>query len=95
MPDYSSYQKKLIERYYDRRDEIMLDRLGEIVSELYLAESEKKATQLWKRAEKAMTALKIPPPLIEHIVSQGKAETLASNLKDWQETAKRQGSKKA
>ena len=47
MPDYSKHQKKIIERYYDHRDVIMLTKLGEIVTELYLATSDKKRDQLW------------------------------------------------
>ena len=50
MPDYTRHQKKIIERYYDRREEIMLAKLQEIVTELYLAETDAKRDQLWKRA---------------------------------------------
>ncbi len=40
MPDYTPHQRKVIESYYDRRDEIMLTKLEETVTELFLAESE-------------------------------------------------------
>jgi hypothetical protein len=52
--EHSRYQQQVIRRYYENRDSIALQRLGEIVSELYLCESEKKAEQLWKRAEQAL-----------------------------------------
>ena len=42
MPDHTRHQKKIIERYYDRRDEMMLAKLQEIVTEPYLAESDTK-----------------------------------------------------
>jgi hypothetical protein len=47
MPEYSNHQKKIIERYYDQQDVIMLNKLGELVTELYLAETQRKKDQLW------------------------------------------------
>ena len=89
MPDFTRHQKKIIERYYNRRDEIMLGKLQEIVTELYLAETETKRDQLWKRAEKAMKALKIPQSVAEHIVTQAKPEILAKNVRGWLEAAQK------
>lgn len=48
--EYSSYQRKVINRYYDNIDTITLTKLQELVSDLYLAEG-KKAEALWKKAE--------------------------------------------
>ena len=87
MPDYTRHQKKIIERYYDRRDEIMLGKLQEIVTELYLAETEAKRDQLWKRAEKAMKALKVPDTIAQNILSQAKPEILAKNVRQWMQDA--------
>ena len=83
MPDYTRHQKKIIERYYDRRDEIMLAKLQEIVTELYLAETDAKRDQLWKRAEKAMKGLKVTDRSIQHILTQAKPEILAKNVRQW------------
>ena len=88
MPDYSKHQKKIIERYYDQRDVIMLTKLGEIVTDLYLATSDKKRDQLWTRAKKAMVNLKVPPSIIEHICEKKNVEVLAHNLRDWTAQAK-------
>ncbi len=53
--DYSKTQRKIIDRYYDNQDTIVAQRLGEIVTELFLAAgNEKKTNQLWTRAEKAL-----------------------------------------
>ena len=93
MPEHSPYQKKIIERYYDHRDQIMLNRLGEIVSEIYLAETDRRLNQLWKRAEKAMQALKVSPSLIERLMARREPELLAENLRDWLAIAKRTGRK--
>ena len=80
---YTPHQKKIIERYYDRRDEIILGKLQEIVTELYLAESDRKRDQLWQRADKAMKALKVPESVARHILTQTKPEILAKNVRQW------------
>ncbi len=83
MPDFSRHQKKIIERYYDHRDDIALARLGDIVSELYLTDSPRKRDQLWKRAEKAMIALKVKDTLRNSILQRRDPETLARQLGEW------------
>lgn len=83
MPDYSQNQKKIISRYYDNLDQIVLTRLSEITTELYLAETEPQKKRLWDRADKAMQKLKIPPNLSEHILQSKNPEILAQNLKNW------------
>ena len=80
----SNYQKNIIAGYYENRDTIMLQKLGELVTELYLAESESKKKRLWQRAHKAMVNLKVKPAIIEHIMQQKSIEILAKNLQDWQ-----------
>ena len=83
MADYTPHQKKIIERYYGNRDEIMLAKLGEIVSELYLADTEAQANRLWKRADKAMKALDVPGSIAQHILARRDPEVLAHNLREW------------
>lgn len=83
MGDFTPHQKKIVDRYYDNRDSIMLTKLSEIVTELYLADTDAKRKRLWDRAEKAMRNLKIKEQYIEHIMTQRKPELLASHLKDW------------
>ena len=89
MADYTPYQEKVIKRYYDHRAEIMLAKLGEIVSDLYMADTESKRDRLWGRAAKAMQGLEIQPTLVQHILSQRKPEVLARNLRVWLDTGKR------
>jgi len=83
MGDFTAHQRKLINRYYDHRDEIALARLQEIVTELYLATTEKKVDQLWKQVEKAMAALKVSPKDAARILTERKPESLAESVKDW------------
>lgn len=85
MGDFTPHQKKIISRYYDNREQIMLTRLQEIVTELYLADSEAKQARLWKRAEAAMKSLKIAAPAVARLMDQKKVEALAHSLREWLE----------
>jgi hypothetical protein len=89
MPERSAYQKKVIERYYENLDAIMLAKVQELVSELYLADSDKKRERLWDRVRRALVKLKIKPALIEHIMSKRDPKVLALNLEDWLKAAAR------
>ena len=82
--EYSKYQKSVISGYYNNLDTIMLQKLGELVTELYLADAQAKRDRLWDRAHKAMVKLKIPPAIIDHIMKKQDVEILAKNLQDWQ-----------
>ena len=79
----SKYQKSVISGYYANLDTIMLAKIGELVTDLYLSETPKRTAQLWKRAEKAMIKLKIKPAIIRHILERKDPKILAKNLEDW------------
>ncbi|MBL7214750.1 MAG: hypothetical protein ISS71_03620 [Phycisphaerae bacterium] len=81
--EYSSYQKKVIRNYYENLDTIQLTKLQEIVTELYLAETDKKRKQLWTRVEKALTKLKISAPIKACILETQDIKILAQNLQQW------------
>jgi hypothetical protein len=81
--DYSQYQKAVISGYYNNLDTIMLGKLGELVTELYLADTQAKQNRLWQRANKAMVKLKVPSAIIDHIMEKKDVEVLAKNLQDW------------
>ena len=81
--DYSQYQKDVISSYYNNLDTIMLGKLSELVTELYLADTQAKQNRLWQRAHKAMIKLKVPPAIIDHIMEKKDVEVLAKNLQDW------------
>jgi len=81
--NYSQYQKDVISGYYNNLDTIMLGKLGELVTELYLADTQAKQNKLWQRAQKAMVKLKVAPAIIDHIMEKKDVEILAKNLQDW------------
>ena len=78
MAKTSSYQDRIIRRYYQNQDAIMLQKLGDLVTDLYLAEGKAK-DRLWKRLAAALKNLKIPDEQIQHIVSSDNP-ALAANL---------------
>jgi len=86
--NYSGYQKKVINNYYQNLDKIGLQRLGELVTELYLADTDKKKQRLWEQAQKAIEKLKIQPDIVNHIIQTKDVQILAKNLQDWLRQAK-------
>jgi hypothetical protein len=65
--EYSKHQQNVIGRYYDNRDAIMLQKLQELVTELYLA----------------LVNLKVKPAIVKHILEKRSPEVLAMNIEDW------------
>lgn len=82
--EYSSYQRKVISRFYDNREQVDHQRLGEMVTSLYLATGDKQRQKLWKSAEDAMTRLKVPPSRIQHVLQQQDPAVLAAVVEDLQ-----------
>ena len=83
MEDYTRHQQGIIKRYYENRDTIQLQKLGELVTDLYLAEG-KKREKVWKSVITAMQKLGVPQARIDHIVAQGKPELVANIVKELQ-----------
>ena len=81
--EYTRHQKKIINNYYRHRDTMALQKLQEFVTDLYLAESEKKKNALWKRIEKAIEHFDISDELREHILTSRDPEVLAANVTSW------------
>jgi len=81
--EYSQYQQSVISGYYKNLDTIMLQKLSELVTELYLAETKAKHDRLWDRVHKAMVKLKIRPDTIAHIMEKKDVQILAQNIQDW------------
>ncbi len=87
--DYSKFQQGVISRYYENLDGIMLQKLQEQVTDLYLALDTPKEDKIWQRVEKAMVKLKIPKDRVEHIMQKRNVEVLARNVEDWLKRSKR------
>lgn len=73
MAERTKYQQNIIKNYYKQRDNISLQRLQELVTELYLAEG-KKREQHWKSITGHLEKLGVKPDTIAHLVKQNKPE---------------------
>ncbi|GIX02550.1 MAG: hypothetical protein H5U08_15915 [Thermogutta sp.] len=76
QPERTPYQEAVIRRYYENRDTLMLQKLGDMIGELYLAEG-KARQRLWKRIEAALRNLNVPESRIAHLVKTDNPEYLA------------------
>jgi hypothetical protein len=81
LDDFSKHQQGIIKRFYANIDKIQVQKLSELVTELYLA-SEKKREKLWKTAASAMERVGVPKQRIDHIVGSNKPELLAALVQE-------------
>lgn len=79
--EYSKHQQKIIKRYYDNREAVSLQRLQELVTELYLAEGKGRERQ-WKYIVGALEKLDIKPDRIEHLRQQDDPQLLAKLVEE-------------
>jgi len=77
---YTKYQQKVIERYYEHKDSIALQRLQELVTELYLSEG-KKRTKHWDTVANNLEKLGVAKVTIDHLRKQDKPELVAELVK--------------
>ena len=80
MSNYSKYQQKIIKNYYNNRDAIALQRVQELVTELYLAEG-KQRDKHWKSLAMHLEKLGVKKPHIDHLLEQGDPELVANLVK--------------
>ncbi|MEM6329827.1 MAG: hypothetical protein AAF790_06215 [Planctomycetota bacterium] len=78
---YSKYQQKVIKNYYDNREASGLQRLQELVTELYLAEGKKREKQ-WEYIEKALAKTGMKPERIAHLRQQDDPQLLAKVVEE-------------
>lgn len=76
MAQFSKHQQKIIKNYYDNREGIALQRVQELVTELYLAEGKKRA-KLWDSLPNHLEKLGIKQKEIDHVVAEEKPELVA------------------
>lgn len=83
MPEYTRYQHEVIKQYYRSRQRLAEQRLGELVSELYLAKG-KKLNQLWKNTAAALKQVGLPQSRIDHIQKSRDPGLVAGVVKELQ-----------
>ena len=74
----SQHQRNIVKNYYENLDTLMLQKLGEIVSDLYMSEDDAaKQARLWESARKALQKLKAEPGRVSSIIARQNIEELA------------------
>ena len=81
MADFSKHQQKIIRNDYDTKEAISLQRLSELVTELYLAEGKARAKQ-WKYIVGALEKLGLSQKRIEHLQEQDDPALLAKLVEE-------------
>ena len=79
--DYSPYQRKIIQRYYEHQPQLLRQRLSELVGDLFLAEG-KKRRQLWLRAAECLQKLGVHQDRIDRLLAQDSPAKLAEIVKE-------------
>jgi predicted Mrr-cat superfamily restriction endonuclease len=80
-PQYSKHQQKIIRNYYQNRDAISLQRLQELVTELYLAEGKKREKQ-WEYVVAALEKLGLGQKRIEHLRKEDDPQLVAKVVEE-------------
>ena len=83
MENFTRHQQGIIKRFYENKDSIQLQRLSELVTDLYLAEG-KKLEKLWTTAAGLMEKLGIPAARNKHLSELRDAALLANLVKELQ-----------
>ena len=77
----TKHQQSIVKRYYENLDTVLLQRLGEQVTDLYLAEG-KKRVKLWQMIETSLAKLGVPQSRIDHVLNSDDARQLATLLQE-------------
>ena len=80
MAKHSRYQQKVIGNYYKNREAISLQRVQELITELYLARGKRRATY-WNTIAGHLEKLGVKQSQIDHLVGQDNPELVANLVK--------------
>ncbi len=80
MAQRGKYQQRVIKQYYQNREAIALQRVQELVTELYLTDG-KARDKHWKSLTSHLDALGVKKKQIEHLVAQDNPELVANLVK--------------
>jgi len=78
---YTKYQQRIIKNFYENRESISLQRLSELVTELYLSEGKARERQ-WKFIVGALNKLGLPEQRIEHLKKKDDPKLLAKLVEE-------------
>ena len=79
---YTEHQRKVIKGYYENKDLRLIQKLGELVSNLYVETSEKKKESGWKRIKKMLTDLKVHPHEVDYLTKDKDLSMISRKLSE-------------
>ncbi len=81
MAELTKHQRSIVKNYYANLDTALLQRLGEQVTDLYLADG-KKRDKLWLSVTAALAKLGVPQSRIDHVRKSDDARNLATLVQE-------------
>jgi hypothetical protein len=81
MAELTKYQQTIVRNYYANLDTALLQRLGERVTDLYLADG-KKRTKLWDGIVVSLAKLGVPQSRIDQLRASDDARRLAALVQE-------------
>ena len=81
MAKHSKHQQNIIRNYYQNRESIAIQRLQELVTELYLAEGKKRQRQ-WQLIKTHLEKLEVKPDRIEYLLQQDDPALIAKVVEE-------------
>lgn len=83
MEDFSRHQQGIIKRYYSNQDQILMQKLGDLVGDLFLAEGKKRA-KVWDSIKTTLTKLGVPQSRIDHVAASDDPKLVAKLVTELQ-----------
>ena len=77
---YTPYQQKVIRRFYENKDLRLIQKLGELVSNLYVETNEKKRESGWKKIKEILIDLKVHPHEVEFLTKDKNLAVISKKL---------------
>ena len=82
MAKHSTKQQSIIRNYYKNKGAIGLQRLSELVTDLYLAEG-KQRQRVWRNIAAALKKLEMSEKRIQHLVEQDNPALVAQVVEEF------------
>lgn len=79
---HTQYQKGIIKRYYENLGDLSAQKLGELVSDMYLETNAKRLEQMWKSAEGSLLKLGANQVRVAKVVSERNLQALAKLVEE-------------
>ena len=76
------YQQSKIQGFYENQDTLMLQKLGEMVSDLYLCTEEREIKRLWSSAHRALLKTKADKVRIATVITERRIGALAKLISE-------------